>query len=97
MRTYTIKRGHTSNVPQLLKKYFDIDATVSDIDKGCEFTTPEIGTIFIQKKGQKVSIETRKSSPNTSIDVIKKWNNFLYNLTGRTAKERKKNLTSTTK
>ena len=97
MRTYSIKRGHTANASQLLKKYFEIDVASSDIDKGCEFTIPGIGTIFIQKSVQKVSIETRKSSPDTSIDVVKKWNNFLYDLTGRTAKERKKNLTGTTK
>ena len=92
MRAYFIKRGHTANVPQLLKKYFEIDVSSSDIGKGCEFIVQGIGTIFIQKMGQKVSIETRKSSPDPSIDVIKKWNNFLYDLTGRTAKERKKSL-----
>lgn len=97
MRTYTIKRGHAVNVPQLLKKYFEIDAANSDIGKGHEFTAQGIGTIFIQKKGQKISVETRESSSDASIDIIKKWNNFLYDLTGRTAKERKKNLTSTSK
>jgi len=97
MRTYSIKRGHTVNVSQLLKKYFDIKAANSEIEKGCEFTAQGIGTIFIQKMGQKISIETRESSPDTSIDIIRKWNNFLYDLTGRTSKERKRNLTATQK
>jgi hypothetical protein len=97
MRNYSIKRGHTVNVPQLLKKYFEIEAANSDIEKGCEIIAQGIGTIFIQKKGQKISIETRESSSDTSIDIIKKWNNFLYDLTGRNAKERKKNLTSSQK
>lgn len=97
MRTYSIKRGHTVDVPQLLKKYFEIDAANSNIGKGHEFAVHGIGTIFIQKKGQKIFIETRESSPDTSIDIINKWNNFLYDLTGRTAKERKKNLTNTSK
>ena len=97
MRTYSIKRGHTVNVPQLLKKYFQIESAYSDIEKGCEFFVQGIGTIFIQKMGQKIFIETRESSPDTSIDIIKKWNNFLYDLTGRNAKERKKSLTNTKK
>lgn len=97
MRTYSIKRGYTVNVPQLLKKYFQIEAVYSDIEKGCEFFAQGIGTIFIQKMGQKIHIETRESSPDTSIDIIKKWNNFLYDLTGRTAKERKKSFTNAQK
>ncbi len=95
MRTYSIKRGHKANIPELLKRYFGIDSADSDIEKGFEFTARGIGTIFIQKAGQKVTIETLKSSPDVGIDVIKKWNNFLYDLTGRTVKERKKKLTST--
>jgi hypothetical protein len=97
LRTYSIKRGHKPNISLLLQKYFTVDVSETDIEKGCEFTVGGIGTIFMQKSGHNVSIETLESSPIASIDVISRWNAFLYDLTGRTTKERKKQLTSTKK
>ena len=88
MRTYSIKRGHTPDMTKLLKKYFD---TEGDVDKGFEFVAKGIGSVNIKKERNVLFIETR-ALPGTKAEyaIIKKWNDFLFEVTGRTAKERKK-------
>lgn len=88
MREYSIKRGHKPDVCALVKKYFGAGG---DVDKGFEFIVEGIGNVYIKKEGNSLLIETRVL-PGTKAEyaVIKKWNDFLFEATGRTAKERKK-------
>jgi hypothetical protein len=88
IREYKIKRGHNPNLNRILKDYFDV---TGDIVKGFNFKVDGLGDVFIQKKGDSLLVETKPlSSIKGDYSVIKKWNSFLYEATGKTAKERKK-------
>jgi len=88
MREYKIKRGHNPDLNKILLNYFGV---TGDINGGFEFKVEGIGNIFIQKKGNSLFIETKSSgSVKADYSIIKKWNDFLYEATGKTAKERKK-------
>jgi hypothetical protein len=88
MRRYSIKKGHKANLDELLKKYFNVEG---NLNEGFEFEENGIGNIFIKKEGNEILIDIKppeKIEPNP--EILKKWNNFLFEATGRTAKERKK-------
>jgi len=88
MREYSIKRGHKPDLNAILKSYFGVEG---DFDKGLDFFADGIGKIHLKKKKNAILIET-EPVPGTSggADIIKKWNDFLFEITGRTVKERKK-------
>jgi hypothetical protein len=88
MRSYSIKRGHTPDVAALVKQYFGAEV---DMESGCTFVADGIGEVLLKKEETTVLIETRPL-PGTRAEyaVIKKWNDFLFDVTGRTTKERKK-------
>ncbi|HDO19413.1 MAG TPA: hypothetical protein ENG74_01670 [Thermoplasmatales archaeon] len=91
MREYKIKRGHNPDINKLLEEYFGVKG---DIDKGFSFVAEGIGEIFIRKEGSSLFIETKPSRTKCKdFSIIKKWNEFLYKATGKTAKERKRELT----
>ncbi|MEM2934880.1 MAG: DUF5611 family protein [Candidatus Thermoplasmatota archaeon] len=88
MRRYSIKKGYKVNLDELLKKYFNVEG---NLNEGFEFEEKGIGNIFIKKEGNEILIDIKppeKIEPNP--EILKKWNNFLFEATGRTAKERKK-------
>jgi hypothetical protein len=88
MREYKIKRGHDSDINALLLNYFGVKG---DVTKGVDFEISSIGKISIRKEKSSMFIDTvpaKKVSGEYSI--IKKWNDFLFDATGKTAKERKK-------
>ena len=88
MRSYSIKRGHNPDISSLLKQYFSAEG---DINDGFEFEVDGIGTVFIKLEGKNVMIETTPSTKTeATYDLLKHWNTFLFDITGRTAKERKK-------
>lgn len=88
MRVYSIKRGHKPDLDALVKKYFNVEGST---EEGMEFEAEGIGTVWIKKEGNAVMIETTPSSDTqATYDTLRKWNDFLFEVTGRTAKERKK-------
>ena len=88
MRNYSIKRGHDPDLPSLIKQYFSVEG---DIYSGFEFEVDGIGTVFIKQDGKNVLIETTPSTKTeATYDLLKRWNKFLFDVTGRTTKERKK-------
>ena len=90
MREYRIKRGYNPDINSLVKEYFGVEGNV---EEGLKFFFDGIGEIFIKREGQKLYIETRPSGNKKSdISIIKRWNEFLFRATGKTAKERKKEL-----
>ena len=91
MREYKIKKGHNVDLQDLVHKYFGIKG---DVEKGFKFDAGAIGIVFIQKKGSSLFIDVEPSREKCSdFSVIRKWNDFLFEATGKTAKERKKELT----
>ncbi len=88
MREYRIKRGYHPDINAIVKEYFDVSA---DVEKGCSFEVEGIGKIDMKRENKSLFIDIeppKKVSGDYSI--IKKWNNFLYDATGKMTKERKK-------
>ena len=88
MREYRIKRGHDADVGALVTKYF---GAKGDITKGMIFEVEGIGTVDMkqEKSSLFVDIEPPKKISG-DYSVIKKWNTFLFEATGKDTKERKK-------
>ena len=88
MREYKIKRGHNPDLNSIITKYFGING---DINTGVNFEMEGIGKIDMKyvKNTLIVDIEPPKNVSG-DYNIIKKWNNFLFEATGKTTKERKK-------
>jgi hypothetical protein len=88
MREYKIKRGYDADLDSLVSNYF---RAKGDIEKGIEFDVEGIGKINmkLEKKSLFVDIEPPKKNSG-DYRIIKKWNNFLFEATGKNTKERKK-------
>lgn len=88
MREYRIKRGHNADISTLIEKYFGFKGYISD---GMKFEVEGIGKIDMKqdKNILVVDIEPPKKIYNDP-GIIKKWNEFLFEATGLTSKERKK-------
>lgn len=88
MREYKIKRGHNADVEQLISSYF---GAKGDIYKGIEFSVNGMGDITMRR--EKNSLFIGIVPPKTvsgDYSIIKKWNLFLLEATGKDVKERKK-------
>jgi hypothetical protein len=88
MREYKIKRGHNADVGELINKYF---GAKGDVYKGMKFEVDGIGKIDMRQ--EKTSLFVNIEPPKTvcgDYSIIKKWNTFLYEATGKDTKERKK-------
>lgn len=88
MREYKIKRGHNVNLEELVSDYF---GAKGDIVKGFNFEVEGIGKVDMKLEKKSLCIDIvppKKISGDYSI--IKKWNKFLFEATGKNTKERKK-------
>ena len=88
MREYRIKKGHNADLGALITKHF---GAKGDISKGIKFEVEGIGKIDIRQDKDSLFVDI---IPPKKIcgdyDIIKKWNTFLFESTGKDAKERKK-------
>ena len=88
MREYKIKRGHDTDVGKLVSTYF---GAKGDIYKGIEFEVEGIGGISMKQERDSLFIDIVPPKTICSdYSVIKKWNAFLFEATGKDTKERKK-------
>ena len=88
MRLYKIKRGYNPDFNALISDYFDVEG---DIEQGINFTVEGIGKIDIKKEKDILSIDIEPPKEIAGdYSIIKKWNDFLFEATGKTTKERKK-------
>jgi hypothetical protein len=88
MREYKIKRGHNPDINALVSTYFGASG---DILKGMQFSVDGIGEI--KMKQEKSSLIIDIAPPKTvcsDYSIIKKWNEFIFDATGKDTKERKK-------
>ncbi len=88
MREYKIKKGYNPDLEKLISTYY---GAKGDIYKGIQFEVDGIGDINM--KQEKSSLYVNIVPPKTvcsDYDIIKKWNEFLFEATGKTSKERKK-------
>jgi hypothetical protein len=88
MREYKIKRGHDADIQQLVTSFF---GAKGDIFQGIDFSVEGIGDISMKQEKKSLFIEIVPPKKATGdYSIIKKWNNFLYEATGKDSKERKK-------
>jgi hypothetical protein len=88
MREYRIKKGHNPDIVKLINKFF---GAKGDIFSGVKFEVNGIGKIDMRQEKNYLFVEIKP--PKTicgDYSVIKKWNEFLFEATGMTTKERKK-------
>ncbi len=88
MREYRIKRGYNPDLDSLITKYFGANG---DIRNGINFEVEGIGKIEMKctKNSLFIDIEPPKKVLG-DYNIIKKWNSFLFEATGKNTKERKK-------
>jgi len=88
MREYKIKRGHNSDIEMLVTKHF---GAKGDVHKGIQFEVEGIGKVDMKQEKDSlfINIEPPKKVCG-DYNIIKKWNTFLFEATGKDAKERKK-------
>ncbi|UCF12889.1 MAG: DUF5611 family protein [Thermoplasmatales archaeon] len=88
MREYKIKRGHKVDLEKLVSTHFDAKG---DIYKGIKFEVEGIGKISMRHEKDSLFIDIVPPKTICSdYSIIKKWNTFLFEATGKDAKERKK-------
>jgi len=88
MREYRIKRGHNTDIEALIGKYF---GAKGDIYKGMNFEVEGIGKIDIKQEKNSLFVEiVPPKNIGNDYSIIKKWNTFLFEATGKDTKERKK-------
>lgn len=88
MREYKIKRGHNPDINELVKKHFGEEG---DIEEGMNFEVEGIGKIDMKKDKKYLIIDIEPPKKvSGDYNIIKTWNQFLYEATGFDSKERKK-------
>ena len=88
MREYKIKRGHDLDIGMLVSKYFGANG---DISKGIKFDAGDIGMVEIRQEKNSLFVEIVPSKTRSGdYKIVKKWNEFLFEATGKGTKERKK-------
>lgn len=88
MREYKIKRGHNTDVGALVSKYF---GAKGNIYKGISFEVDGIGKTDMRQRKNSLFVDiTPPKKICGDYSIIKKWNNFLFEATGKDAKERRK-------
>jgi len=88
MREYKIKRGHHADIGQLINSYF---GAKGDILTGVDFSVEGMGDITIKQEKNSLYIEiVPPKTVSGDYSIIRKWNDFLLEATGKDARERKK-------
>jgi len=88
MREYRIKRDHNPDINTLIEKHF---GARGDVSQGVKFEVEGIGKVDMKQEKNilYVDIEPPKKVCG-DYSIIKKWNTFLFEATGKDSKERKK-------
>ncbi len=94
MRLYDFKRGHGKSLDEIESIMKEVFGDVSR--EGDKLVASYKGLsrvdVWIENKKLAVETQTREVGPEDSMDTLKKWNEFLFRVTGYTAKERKKKM-----
>jgi hypothetical protein len=88
MRLYKIKRGYNPDINALISDYFNVEG---DVEQGIIFTVDGIGKINMKKDKSILSVDIEPPKKIAGdYNIIRRWNEFLFEATGKTTKERKK-------
>jgi hypothetical protein len=88
MREYKIKRGHNIDLNSLITQYY---GAKGDVSQGMKFSVDGIGEVTIKQVKSSLFIDiVPPKTVSGDYNIIKKWNTFLFEATGKDTKERKK-------
>ena len=88
MREYRIKKGHYADINELVEKHF---GAKGDVCKGLKFEVDGIGKIDMKQEKNSLFIDIEPPKKVCGdYSIIKTWNTFLFEATGKDSKERKK-------
>ncbi len=95
MRTYDFKRGHRKSMDEIERIMSDIFGNVKRDGDKLVSSYKGLEKIVVWMEGKKLAAETKTKqvSDDEAMDTLKTWNEFLFKVTGYTAKERKKKMT----
>ena len=95
MRTYPFKRGHRKTMEEIKEIMESIFGNVEEEGNRLVSNYKGLEKIEAWLEDGKLAVETasKNVSSDEAMDTIKAWNEFLFRVTGYTAKERKKKLT----
>ena len=97
MRLYDFKRGHKKDLNDIAKIMKGIFGEVKE-ENGhliSSFGALVRIEIWIENGKMAADTESKKVESSLSQEALRKWNDFLFRVTGYTAKERKKKMTKT--
>jgi len=97
MRVYDFKRGHKKTLDDIAKIMEDIFGNVKK-ENGrlfSSFGALERIEVWIENGKMAAETESKKVESSLAQETLRKWNDFLFKVTGYTAKERKKKMTKT--
>ena len=88
MREYSIKKGHNPDVGAIINKYF---GAKGDIFQGIKFEVEGIGKIDMKQEKNILCVDIEPPKKICGdYSIVKKWNTFLFEATGKDTKGRKK-------
>ena len=97
MRLYDFKRGHKKTLDDIAGIMRDIFGEVRK-ENGhllSSFGALERIEVWIENGKMAAETESKKVEGSLAQETLRKWNDFLFKVTGYTAKERKKKMTKT--
>ena len=97
MRLYDFKRGHKKGLDNIAKIMKDIFGEVREENGHLISSFGALVRIEVWIENGKMAAETESKKVESSLaqETLRKWNDFLFRVTGYTAKERKKKMTKT--
>ena len=97
MRLYDFKRGHKKSLEEIGEIMKEMFGEVHEENGRLVSSYKGLERIEVWLEGKKLAAETKskKVSGEDAMDTLKTWNEFLFRVTGYTAKERKKKMTKT--
>ena len=88
MREYKIKRGYNPDIDALIEKFFGVQGNILN---GVHFSVDGIGDVDIRREKSLLIVDiVPPKTVCSDYSVIRRWNDFLFEATGKTTKERKK-------
>ncbi len=94
MRLYDFKRGHKKSIDDIESIMQEMFHNVKREGERIYAEYKGLKSIEVWMEGKKLAAETksRDVSNEDAMDTLKVWNDFLFRVTGYTAKERKKKM-----
>ncbi len=94
MRLYPFKRGHKKTLEEIENIMAELFGDVQRVNGHLVASYGALERIEVWLEGGKMAAETasRRAESSVAQETLKRWNDFLFRVTGYTAKERKKKM-----